>query len=31
VQLEKAVAVALELLAKNPPPTFKRPPYPKYQ
>jgi tricorn protease len=30
-QLDKAVAVALELLAKNPVQTFKRPPYPKYQ
>lgn len=29
-QLEKAVAVALELLAKNPPPTYPRPPYPNY-
>ncbi len=29
-QLEKAVAVALELLQKNPPPTFERPPYPNY-
>jgi tricorn protease len=29
-QLEKAVQVALELLAKNPPPQFKKPPYPNY-
>ncbi len=29
-QLEKAVAVALEQLAKNPPATFPRPPYPNY-
>ena len=30
-QLEKAVAVALEQLKKNPPPEPKRPPYPNYQ
>jgi tricorn protease len=30
-QLEKAVAVALELLAKNPPPKHKKPAYPDYQ
>jgi tricorn protease len=30
-QLEKAVALALEQLAKNPPPTPKRPEYPNYQ
>ena len=30
-QLERAVTVALELLAKNPPPTPKRPEYPNYQ
>ncbi|MFL6228373.1 MAG: S41 family peptidase, partial [Pyrinomonadaceae bacterium] len=30
-QLEKAVAVALDLLAKNPPQQFKRPAYPNYQ
>ncbi len=29
-QLERAVAVALEMLEKNPPPTFERPPYPNY-
>jgi tricorn protease len=29
-QLEKAVEVALELLAKNPPPTFRKPDYPNY-
>ena len=29
-QLEKAVAVALEGLAKNPPPKYPRPPYPNY-
>ena len=29
-QLEKAVEVVLELLAKNPPPQFKKPPYPNY-
>jgi tricorn protease len=29
-QLEKAVEVALELLAKNPPPQFKKPAYPNY-
>ena len=29
-QLEKAVAVALGLLAKNPPATYPRPPYPNY-
>ena len=29
-QLEKAVAVALEQLAKNPLPTYPRPPYPNY-
>jgi tricorn protease len=30
-QLEKAVAVALDLLAKNPPPLHKKPAYPNYQ
>ncbi|HTP36444.1 MAG TPA: hypothetical protein VMJ75_29920, partial [Candidatus Acidoferrales bacterium] len=30
-QLERAVAVALEQLAKNPPPTPKRPEFPNYQ
>jgi tricorn protease len=30
-QLEKAVAVALELLAKNPPPKHTKPAYPNYQ
>lgn len=30
-QLEKAVAVALDLLAKNPPPQHKKPAYPNYQ
>ncbi|MFN2595815.1 MAG: PDZ domain-containing protein [Pyrinomonadaceae bacterium] len=30
-QLEKAVEVALDLLAKNPPQQFKRPAYPNYQ
>jgi tricorn protease len=30
-QLEKAVQVALELLAKNPPPQHKKPAYPNYQ
>jgi tricorn protease len=30
-QLERAVAVALEQLKKNPPPEPKRPPYPNYQ
>ncbi|WP_156255292.1 S41 family peptidase [Sandarakinorhabdus oryzae] len=29
-QLEKAVALALDALAKNPPPTPKRPPFPLY-
>jgi tricorn protease len=29
-QLERAVAVALEMLKKNPPPTYRRPPYPNY-
>ncbi|MGA2692380.1 MAG: PDZ domain-containing protein [Opitutaceae bacterium] len=29
-QLEKAVEVALEQLAKNPPPKYPRPPYPNY-
>ncbi len=29
-QLERAVSVALEMLKKNPPPTFERPPYPNY-
>jgi len=29
-QLEKAVEVALELLKKNPPPKYPRPPYPNY-
>jgi tricorn protease len=30
-QLEKAVAVILDLLNANPPKTFERPPYPDYQ
>jgi tricorn protease len=30
-QLEKAVEVVMEALRKSPVPTFKRPPYPKYQ
>jgi tricorn protease len=30
LQLEKAVAVVMDLLAKNPPPARKRPPYPNY-
>jgi tricorn protease len=30
-QLEKAIAVVLDLLEKNPPPTFQRPPYPDYE
>ena len=30
LQLEKAVQIALESLAKNPPEPFKRPPYPNY-
>jgi tricorn protease len=30
-QLERAVAIALEQLQKNPPPSPKRPPYPNYQ
>ena len=30
-QLEKAVEVVLELLRKNPPPTYVRPPFPDYQ
>ena len=29
-QLERAVAVAMELLKQNPPKTYKRPPYPNY-
>ena len=29
-QLEKAVEVVMDLLAKNPPPKPKRPPYPNY-
>ena len=29
-QLEKAVEVVLELLKKNPPPTYPRPPYVNY-
>ena len=29
-QLEKAVQLALDLLKTNPPPTFKRPPFPDY-
>jgi tricorn protease len=29
-QLEKAVAVGLDLLAKNPPPRHQKPPYPNY-
>jgi len=30
-QLERAVAMALQLLEKNPPPTPKRPEFPNYQ
>ncbi|MDD5562656.1 MAG: PDZ domain-containing protein [Thermoanaerobaculaceae bacterium] len=30
-QLERAVQTVLDLLAKNPPPTFERPPYPVYE
>jgi len=30
-QLERAVAMTLQLLEKNPPPTPKRPEYPNYQ
>ncbi|MGE5740443.1 MAG: S41 family peptidase, partial [Candidatus Aminicenantes bacterium RBG_16_66_30] len=30
-QLEKAVAVAMDLLSKNPPPVHKKPAYPDYQ
>ena len=30
-QLEKAVEVAMDLLAKNPPPKHKKPAYPDYQ
>jgi tricorn protease len=30
-QLEKAVQVVLDLLRTNPPPKFKRPPYPDYK
>ena len=30
-QLEKAVEVCLDLLAKNPPPQHKKPAYPDYQ
>jgi tricorn protease len=30
-QLEKAIDVVLDLLKTNPPPTFKRPPYPDYK
>ena len=30
-QLEKAVETVLEMLRKNPPPTYPRPPYPVYQ
>jgi tricorn protease len=29
-QLEKAVEVVMELLKKNPPATYKKPPYPNY-
>ncbi len=29
-QLERAVAVAMEMLNKNPPATYKKPPYPNY-
>jgi tricorn protease len=29
-QLEKAVEVIMQELKKNPPPTFRRPAYPKY-
>jgi tricorn protease len=29
-QLEKAVSLAMDALAKNPPPTPKRPPFPLY-
>ncbi|PYV41293.1 MAG: peptidase, partial [Acidobacteria bacterium] len=29
-QLEKAAEVVMEMLKKNPPPSVKRPPYPKY-
>jgi tricorn protease len=29
-QLERAVKVALEMLEKDPPKTYKRPPYPDY-
>jgi tricorn protease len=29
-QLERAVAVAMEMLKKNPPPTYERPAYPNY-
>jgi tricorn protease len=29
-QLEKAVAVVMDELKKNPPPTYHRPPYPNY-
>jgi tricorn protease len=30
-QLERAVAMTLQLLEKNPPPTPKRPEFPNYQ
>jgi len=30
-QLDKAVAVVLDLLEKNPPPKLQRPPYPDYK
>jgi tricorn protease len=30
-QLERAVAIAMEQLEKNPPPTPHRPPFPNYQ
>jgi tricorn protease len=30
-QLERAVAVAMEMLKKNPPPTYERPAYPNYR
>ncbi len=31
LQLERAVQVVMEALQKNPPPKYKRPPYPNYQ
>ena len=30
-QLDKAIEVVMQELATNPPPQFKRPPYPNYQ